>query len=214
MPGTRRVVSSGDPNRLQQAGSAPSAGRQKRRWAAIPEPAFALADSDFRLLAAVALFADPEGVAFPTREQLSEVAGLSVRQVARNLKSLKAAGWIEWTKGVSGRANEYRLLRHPLSRRDMSISPTDIAHRDISGGQEDIVVSPPKGHLGVPPTDQVTDHSQQTIESFKPVSIREWAERHDQEHSARASVARDPTTSALAENQAVPPLTAEEPIQW
>jgi hypothetical protein len=63
----------------------------------------------FAVLMAIASFQDSRRLARPTREQLTDLTGLSLPTVARALRKLREAGVLRWQSGRTNRANEYTL---------------------------------------------------------------------------------------------------------
>ncbi|HUU10207.1 MAG TPA: hypothetical protein VM431_06660 [Phycisphaerae bacterium] len=61
------------------------------------------------VLFAIASFQDKDRRARPTREQVAELAGISVPTVAKALPKLWTAGVLTWASGHTGRANTYAL---------------------------------------------------------------------------------------------------------
>ncbi|EJZ9093475.1 helix-turn-helix domain-containing protein [Vibrio parahaemolyticus] len=89
----------------------------KRTQYDLMHPLFdAIAESDLsapqaHLLLTIFKFANGQGVAYPSYEQLRKYTKMSQATVAKHIKSLTESGWIKYTKGSghAGLNNEYQI---------------------------------------------------------------------------------------------------------
>ncbi|WP_341359070.1 helix-turn-helix domain-containing protein [Georgenia sp. M64] len=94
-----------------------------------------------RVLAALTLYADAQGIAWPSAQTLAgDVSGLSRRDVRNALDALAAAGLIAVAEAAPGRVTRWRLCAPHLA--GYPATPTDVAGYPATPTSEDLAGSP------------------------------------------------------------------------
>lgn len=90
---------------------------------------------------AIASRANPEGVAWPSRQTVADETGVSKASVARALPELRSAGLLTWTQAIAKDGtpcgpNTYRVQGVSHTDTPLSQSDTPLSHTDTPGASQ------------------------------------------------------------------------------